>query len=356
MKWLKGFAVCMVVLAVLLVPMAAQAAVAISVGFAPPPIPIYDQPIIPGPGYLWTPGYWAWGPEGYYWVPGVWVEPPAVDLLWTPGWWGWGGDAFLWNAGYWGPTVGFYGGINYGFGYGGVGFVGGRWDHGAFQYNSAVWHVDPNVVRGHVYSQAAPANNVHTSYNGGNGGVNARANAQEEAAARAHHVGPTAAQMSHQTTASRDHAQFATANGGHPPMAAMARPGDRAHVVAASGAPAHPNVAAVHAMSANAHSADEAARGNAAAANHAAAPVANRAAINAARPAAGNNARPAPANNAVANRPAANNNAVTHAAPAARPAPAPRPAPMAAPRPAPMEAPHPMAAPAAPAGGGERRH
>ena len=26
------------------------------------------------------------------------------------------------NAGYWGPHVGFYGGINYGYGYGGVGY------------------------------------------------------------------------------------------------------------------------------------------------------------------------------------------------------------------------------------------
>ena len=62
----------------------------------------------------------------------------AVGVLWTPGYWGWGGSAFLWHEGYWGPHVGFYGGINYGFGYGGVGFFGGRWDGGHFAYNTAV--------------------------------------------------------------------------------------------------------------------------------------------------------------------------------------------------------------------------
>ena len=27
----------------------------------PPPLPDYEQPQAPGDGYLWTPGYWAWG-------------------------------------------------------------------------------------------------------------------------------------------------------------------------------------------------------------------------------------------------------------------------------------------------------
>ena len=63
--------------------------VAVSITVAPPVLPVYDQPPIPAPGYIWTPGYWAWGDDGYYWVPGTWVEPPAVGLLWTPGYWGW---------------------------------------------------------------------------------------------------------------------------------------------------------------------------------------------------------------------------------------------------------------------------
>ena len=49
---------------------------------APPPLPTYDQPPVPGPGYLWSPGNWSWDEEraDYYWVPGTWVEPPRPGL------------------------------------------------------------------------------------------------------------------------------------------------------------------------------------------------------------------------------------------------------------------------------------
>ncbi|MGH9351748.1 MAG: YXWGXW repeat-containing protein, partial [Terriglobia bacterium] len=73
-----------------------SASVFISVNFAPPVIPVYVQPPCPAAGYLWTPGYWAYGPGGYYWVPGVWVRPPVMGVLWTPGYWRFGGGAYLW--------------------------------------------------------------------------------------------------------------------------------------------------------------------------------------------------------------------------------------------------------------------
>ncbi|MGD1098187.1 MAG: hypothetical protein ABSB35_40140 [Bryobacteraceae bacterium] len=38
---------------------AAFAQVGVSVQIAPPPLPAYEQPICPGDGYIWTPGYWA---------------------------------------------------------------------------------------------------------------------------------------------------------------------------------------------------------------------------------------------------------------------------------------------------------
>jgi hypothetical protein len=127
---------------------------------APPPIPQYDQPEAPGDGYIWTPGYWAWGPAGYYWVPGAWVEAPYPGALWTPGYWGFDGGFYFWNAGYWGPVVGYYGGVNYGFGYFGVGFYGGYWSGGRFWYNSAYWHVGPRIHN--VYVVHAPGIvNVH---------------------------------------------------------------------------------------------------------------------------------------------------------------------------------------------------
>ena len=96
-----------------------------SASYAPPAIPVYDQPPMPGDGYIWTPGYWAWGPGGFYWVDGAWVLPPYAEALWTPGWWGFDDSAYFWHPGYWGRSVGYYGGINYGFGYFGVGFYGG---------------------------------------------------------------------------------------------------------------------------------------------------------------------------------------------------------------------------------------
>ncbi len=213
--------------AALLSAPAAQAEVVISVGIAPPPLPIYTQPAIPGDGYLWTPGYWAYGPEGgYYWVPGVWVRPPQVGVLWTPGYWGWGGSAFIFHAGYWGPHVGFYGGVNYGFGFGGVGYEGGYWNHGAFAYNRSVNNVS-NVNVTNVYNKTVVVNNVnnvHTSYNGGQGGINYHANAQEQAALHDQHVAPTGAQMQHQTFAQQNPQQRFSANGGHPAVTAAATP------------------------------------------------------------------------------------------------------------------------------------
>src|ERR1700675_3952120 len=136
----------------------AQISVGVSIHIGPPALPVYAQPICPGPGHIWTPGYWAYGPDGYYWVSGTGVLAPTPGLLWTPGYWGWAGGVYVWRGGYWGPHVGFYGGVNYGFGYGGVGFVGGRWEHGVFAYNSAVTHVDTTVIQNNYINKTAMNN------------------------------------------------------------------------------------------------------------------------------------------------------------------------------------------------------
>jgi hypothetical protein len=41
----------------------AEDSTGIAVDIAPPPLPVYDQPPIPAPGYIWTPGYWAWNDD-----------------------------------------------------------------------------------------------------------------------------------------------------------------------------------------------------------------------------------------------------------------------------------------------------
>ena len=213
----------------LVVPAAAspQVGVGVAITNPPPALPDYDQPACPGDGYVWTPGYWAWAGDSsdYYWVPGTWVLAPEVGLLWTPGYWGWGGDAFLWHEGYWGPQVGFYGGIDYGFGYFGVGFVGGRWDNGRFLYNRAASNVNLNVTR-NVYNEEVTNVNVNrVSFNGVNGGIDARPMPQEEAAERGRHIPPVAAQLQH-TQAARGNPELrASANLGKPAIAATARPG-----------------------------------------------------------------------------------------------------------------------------------
>jgi WXXGXW repeat (2 copies) len=141
---------------------AAQFSVGVSVNIGPPPLPVYTQPLCPAPGYIWTPGYWAWDPvDGYYWVPGTWALAPVVGYLWTPGYWGWSNGGYIWNVGYWGPTVGFYGGINYGFGYVGVGYAGGYWNNGSFYYNRAVNNVSTTNVT-NIYNKTV----VVEQYNG----------------------------------------------------------------------------------------------------------------------------------------------------------------------------------------------
>jgi hypothetical protein len=202
----------------------AQIAVGVSVHIGPPALPVYTQPPCPVEGYLWTPGYWGWRDEGYYWVPGVWVAPPRVGVLWTPGYWGFADGAYAWHAGYWGPHIGFYGGINYGFGYGGVGFVGGHWGGGGFVYNTAVVNVNTTVVHNTYVDRTVinntTVNNNHYSFNG-QGGVAARPTSTEMAAEHEQHFQPTSNQMSHEQTARADNHQLASYNHGRPENAAM---------------------------------------------------------------------------------------------------------------------------------------
>ena len=202
--------------------------VRISVLIAPPPLPVYEQPICPGQDYIWVPGYWAWDADfdDYYWVPGTWVLAPEVGLFWTPGYWAWEDGSYVFYNGYWGPQVGFYGGIVYGFGYFGYGYEGGRWENGHFFYNRSVNNVDITVIH-NVYNTTV-VNNTTTmtriSYNGGQGGIQARPTAPEEAAAHERHFAATAAQVQHVQAARADRQLRASQNHGRPPVAATPKP------------------------------------------------------------------------------------------------------------------------------------
>lgn len=226
----KNRAVRWLILSVLICSLSAASFAGISIGIGisvhigPPALPVYAQPVCPGPGYIWTPGYWAWNDVGgYYWVPGTWVVAP-VGMLWTPGYWGYAGGLYVWHAGYWGPHVGFYGGINYGFGYTGVGFVGGEWRGGSFFYNRSVTNINVVNVR-NVYERNVIVNNNHFAFNGP-GGVTARPTPEEARFANERHMAPLAAQMQHERAASANRALFASENHGRPAIAATGRPGE----------------------------------------------------------------------------------------------------------------------------------
>ena len=247
MKLISSCRAFLLLLLILLLSLAgfAQVSIGVAVHFGPPAIPVYVQPACPAPGYMWVPGYWAWDPDfgDYYWVPGTWVLAPMPGYLWTPGYWAWNGTGFFFTAGYWGPVVGFYGGINYGFGYFGHGYEGGRWEHNQFYYNTAVNNV--NVTNIHnTYNTVI--NNVtvnRVSYNGGPGGISARPTPQDVQAQNERHLPPVATQTQHMDTARANPQLRASYNQSKPLIAATDRPNSfkSDNVVAAeiAGAPYH---------------------------------------------------------------------------------------------------------------------
>jgi hypothetical protein len=189
----------------------------------PPALPQYQQPADPGDGYIWTPGYWNYAAAGYYWVPGVWVQAPYTGALWTPGYWGYTGGHYGFFHGYWGPHIGFYGGVNYGFGYIGVGYQGGYWNSGHFFYNRTVNNINVNVVH-NVYEYHVNEPSVHVSFNGGPGGIRVRPRPAELVAFHEPHAAPMRTQIEVEHNASTNRAQFVSENHGHPQSAVIEKP------------------------------------------------------------------------------------------------------------------------------------
>ncbi|MGA8090248.1 MAG: hypothetical protein WCA10_23450, partial [Terracidiphilus sp.] len=191
----------------------------------PPPLPEYDQPPCSGDDYIWTPGYWYWAPDGYYWVPGAWVYAPYQGALWTPGYWSYYRGRCGWHRGYWGRHIGYYGGIDYGFGYIGFGYQGGYWRGDHFDYNRSVNNVDTNGVH-NVYNYRAEnqaRNGNRLSYNGP-GGIQVRPRPAEIQARREQHTPPMSAQMQQVQAARSDRGNFAKENHGHPQRMVAAKP------------------------------------------------------------------------------------------------------------------------------------
>ena len=175
--------------------------------------------------YIWTPGYWSWNGYEYFWVPGTWVEPPHPGLLWTPGYWAFVNGVYAFHRGYWGEHVGFYGGVDYGFGYVGVGYEGGRWDNGRFLYNRSITNIGQVNITNVYEKQVTVRENSRASFNGGPNGVNVKPTPEELRAEKERHVAPTHDQLDNARAASRNEAAFVSTNKGKPSIAATAKPG-----------------------------------------------------------------------------------------------------------------------------------
>lgn len=195
----------------------------VAVQTVPPEMPVYEQPACPTDGYQWQPGFWAYSSDsnGYYWVPGSWVAAPQPGLVWTPPYWGYEGNVYRFHNGYWSDHVGYYGGVNYGYGYHGSGYVGGEWRDGRYNYNTAVVKVNVNIA--HRYEDRTviyrgPEN--HSSYNG-RGGVIYRPNDREREEEHQRHYFETQEQIRNQRQARDDKSQFANNNGGRPANTAV---------------------------------------------------------------------------------------------------------------------------------------
>ncbi|MGE5243818.1 MAG: hypothetical protein ACM3SQ_06295 [Betaproteobacteria bacterium] len=53
-----------------------------------PPAPVVDvRAAVPGPGYVWVPGFYRWSGGAYVWERGRWARPPRARAVWVPGRW-----------------------------------------------------------------------------------------------------------------------------------------------------------------------------------------------------------------------------------------------------------------------------
>ena len=67
-------------------PNLAPAQISVSITLAPPPLPVYEQPVLVQEGSLWAPGYWEWRGGAHVWIPGRWMGE-RHGYHWVPDRW-----------------------------------------------------------------------------------------------------------------------------------------------------------------------------------------------------------------------------------------------------------------------------
>ncbi len=74
-------------------------------GYAPPPPPApYRVGVVgyaPGPGFVWTNGYWALRGGRWAWAEGAWVRPPRHRAVWVAPYWEPHRRSYRFHRGYW---------------------------------------------------------------------------------------------------------------------------------------------------------------------------------------------------------------------------------------------------------------
>lgn len=68
----------------------------------PPPPPLYG-PVgyAPGPGYVWTDGFYDLRGGRWVWVGGRWARPPRPNYVWVKPYWEQRGRAYRFHQGHW---------------------------------------------------------------------------------------------------------------------------------------------------------------------------------------------------------------------------------------------------------------
>ena len=78
---------------------AANGAVVVRYG---PPVPRYGVVgVAPGPGFVWTEGFYDWRGGSYAWVPGRWMRPPRRNAVWVRSEWVQGPHGYVLHRGHW---------------------------------------------------------------------------------------------------------------------------------------------------------------------------------------------------------------------------------------------------------------
>jgi len=72
------------------------------VGYGPPAPRYYGAVgVAPGPGYVWTDGYWDWRNRNWSWVDGRWMRPPRAGAVWVRPEWRREGRGYRFHRGHW---------------------------------------------------------------------------------------------------------------------------------------------------------------------------------------------------------------------------------------------------------------